>query len=196
MVECTRVTTVNLGASSALAASDPHGYEPDMDEADRLQVPLQCAPHVVAASTAAIHGERGIESYRLDRLWCLNLYQGEGVLRLLGRDYPFHTGCASITPPGTEYRFTFACRTVKTWIHFAPQGDSTRPIAIMQDLARPFTQIRASLAEACVWLHGEPERATARIWDALWRLSEPQPVPAAAAHPVGHRPGFYRAASP
>ncbi len=155
-----------------------------MDDADFHALPLHAPPEVVAASTAAVHGERGVESYRLDRLWCLNLYQGEGVLRLRGRDYPFHTGCASITPPGTDFRFTFACRTVKTWVHFAPHGDRTTLIPVMKDLKSGFTPFRTSLAQACIWLHSEPERATARIWDALWQLSAPQPLAVGTSHPA------------
>lgn len=155
-----------------------------MDDADRHVISLQNPPEVVAASTAAVHGERGVERYRLEHLWCLNLYQGEGVLRLRGRDYPFHTGCASITPPGSDYRFTFSCRTVKTWVHFAPRGERTISIPVLQDLKSRFNPLRISVAQACIWLNSEPERATARIWDALWMLTAAQPNKAGAAHPA------------
>lgn len=145
---------------------------------------LERPPRIASASAAAIHGERGDESYRLPRLWCLNLYRGEGVLELRGDRFPFHPGCVSVTPPDTDYRFSFRSRTIKTWVHFAPEAvGAAMQIPVMQDLGPDFEALRAAVVDACAWRQSEPSRATARIWDVLWRLVG-RPQGAGGQHPV------------
>ncbi len=149
-----------------------------------LELHLDRPPRIAAASAAAVHGERGDECYRLPHLWCLNLYRGEGILELRGERHPFWPGCASVTPPDTDYRFSFKSRTVKSWVHFAPDpSGSAVHVPVMQDLGSTFASFREAVGDACACRMSEPHRATARVWDVLWRLVA-RPQSSEWGHPI------------
>lgn len=122
-------------------------------------------------SGRAVHGLRGPEHYRLDRFWCLNLFQGEGELNIDGKVFPFRPGYAGITWPDAELLYTFRGKTIKTWAHFIPQaGGNPIAIPVMQDLGAEFDRTRKELQSVSSLYRAQPERAVARLWDILWRL--------------------------
>ncbi len=134
-------------------------------------IPLSQPPGILRMSGRALHGTRGPEHYRLDRFWCLNLFQGEGELNIGGEIFPFRSGYAGITWPDVDLLYTFRGRTIKTWAHFIPQtGDSGVRIPIMQDLGAEFDRTRRELQSVSSLYRAQPERAVARLWDILWSL--------------------------
>jgi AraC family transcriptional regulator len=165
-----------------MAAINPSWFGTTM--AMTLDLCLEQPPRIAAAAANAVHGEHGPEQYRLAGLWCLNLYQGEGTFTVNGQTHHFRPGCASLTPPGVDYAFTFSCRTVKTWVHFAPAAGPTVRVPVMADLGDRFAQVQVNLVEACVALHSERARATARIWDVLWRLVGSDSASETEANPI------------
>ena len=145
-------------------------------------LPLLQTPAILRMSGRAIHGLRGPERYRLDRFWCLNLFQGEGELRIDGEIFPFRSGYAGITWPDADLLYTFRGRTIKTWAHFIPQpGGGAVEIPVMQDLGSDFDRLRTDLQVVSSLFRAQPERAVARLWDILWRL-----VPSHSSAPSDH----------
>ncbi|RRJ96563.1 AraC family transcriptional regulator [Opitutaceae bacterium TAV4] len=140
-------------------------------------IPLTHPPSILRMSGRRTHGRHGAERYRLDRFWCLNLFQGEGEVRIDGDVYPFRHGYAGITWPDADLVYTFRKPTVKTWAHFIPASESKEEadgravdIPIMQDLGREFEPLRAELQAVSSLYRAQPERAVARLWDILWQL--------------------------
>lgn len=136
-------------------------------------IPLIRPPSILRMSGRRTHGRHGAERYRLDRFWCLNLFQGDGELSIDDKVYPFHHGYAGITWPDVDLVYTFRKPTIKTWVHFIPDteaGGCVADIPIMQDLGREFEPMRAELQRMSSLYRARPERAVARLWDILWQL--------------------------
>ncbi len=134
-------------------------------------ISLSQPPAILRMSGRAIHGLRGPEHYRLDRFWCLNLFQGEGELRIGAETFPFRSGYAGITWPGPELVYTFRGKTIKTWVHFIPHEDGPEvDIPVMQDLGADFDRMRTDLQSVSSLYRAQPERAVSRLWDILWRI--------------------------
>ncbi len=152
------------------------------------QIPLSSPPQILRISGGHLHGLRPIERYRLDKFWCLNLFQGEGELHIGDDIYPFKEGYAGITWPGIDLTYHFRQKTIKTWVHFIPYGnageDST-DIPVMQDLGPEFGSIRAELQTLSSLYQIQPRRALARFWDILWQLTSAGPL-SATSHPHYH----------
>jgi AraC-like DNA-binding protein len=149
-------------------------------------ISLSRPPGILRMSGRAVHGLRGPEHYRLDRFWCLNLFQGEGELSIDGKIFPFRSGYAGITWPDAELIYTFRGKTIKTWAHFIPKrGGSPMDIPIMQDLGADFDRMRTELQSVSSLYRAQPERAVARLWDILWRIL-PQQSSSSADGPHRH----------
>jgi AraC-like DNA-binding protein len=134
-------------------------------------IPLAQPPGILRMSGRAVHGLRGDEHYRLDRFWCLNLFQGEGELRVGDEVFPFRAGYAGITWPDVDLVYSFKSKTIKTWAHFVPQpGRVLTRIPVMQDLGSDFDLVRTELQNVSSLFRAQPARAVARLWDILWRL--------------------------
>src|SRR5688572_18896252 len=134
-------------------------------------IPPSQPPEILRMSGRNVHGLRGDEHYRLDRFWCLNLFQGEGELRIDGEVFPFRSGYAGITWPDADLVYSFRGKTIKTWAHFVPlPGGATVDIPVMQDLGADFDRLRGDLQSVSSLFRAQPERAVARLWDILWRL--------------------------
>ena len=153
---------------------------------------LSQPPGILRMSGRAVHGLRGPEHYRLDRFWCLNLFQGEGELNIEGKIFPFRSGYAGITWPDADLLYTFRGKTIKTWAHFIPQsGSNAIDIPVMQDLGAEFDRTRKELQSVSSLYRAQPERAVARLWDILWSLV---PRHASSSSPGAHRhPAIARA---
>lgn len=140
-------------------------------------IPLSSPPAILRMSGRAVHGLRGPEHYRLDRFWCLNLFQGEGELTIDGDTFPFKSGYAGITWPDADLVYTFRRRTIKTWAHFIPHTGGAAEIPIMQDLGADFDRLRTDLQSVSSLYRAQPERAVSRLWDILWRIVPQQTQP-------------------
>jgi AraC-like DNA-binding protein len=134
-------------------------------------IPLSRPPAILRMSGRNVHGLRGDEHYRLDRFWCLNLFQGEGELHIGDDVFPFRSGYAGITWPGVDLVYSFRGKTIKTWTHFVPHGGgAAAQIPVMQDVGREFDRLRTDLQSVSSLFRAEPTRAVALLWDILWRL--------------------------
>ena len=184
-----------IGTTAAIAREGHWWYISNMDE--RLLLPLSRPPRLILASPASAHGgKRPPEAYRLHRLWCLNLYQGQGELRWRGRTFPIRPGSVSLTAPDTDHSYRYRHETTITWLHFLPDpsGDAAA-LPLMQSTGARFPAIlnQAQSAASCCLDH--PERAQALLWSLLWQLADsetptvsptPAPVRRAMAHADQH----------
>lgn len=136
------------------------------------ELPLGRPPRVLRALGASFHGERGVERYRLEGFWCLNLFHGDGELAIAGHRLPLRRGTATITLPGHDHAYAFPAPLMQSWVHFAPpDGARGVPIPAATDLGEGFATAVADVALIARLRESEPERAAARLWDLLWRIA-------------------------
>ncbi|MFA5206762.1 MAG: AraC family transcriptional regulator [Lentisphaeria bacterium] len=150
------------------------------------ELPLQEPPTIINLCDRSRHPvhQDGVDRYRLNRIWCLNLYEGNGLLRINGGVFPIRHGHASITVPGFDMEYDYAGRAYLTFAHFIPQGGGTVPIPVMQDLGSRFGRMRQELAAVMGTGQIPPARAAARLWELLWELATSAAVPPLAEPPV------------
>lgn len=129
-------------------------------------------PAILRMSGRAVHGLREVERYRLEKFWCLNLYQGRGKLTIDGETFAIEPGYASITWPDVEMTYRYEGRAILTWVHFVPgRSRQLTSVPVMQDLGREFDRLRLDLQSITSFYRYQPRRAVARLWDILWRLT-------------------------
>jgi AraC-like DNA-binding protein len=151
------------------------------------QVPLSLPPVIATPHQgfgSSIHSRHG-EAPSRNRFWVLNLTsEGEGSVAMFGRVFPFHHGCALVTPPDVDHWYRFDRPVRKTYAHFrtAP-GAVAAPLAVVQDLGDRFPWFQNTILEGRRLVTAEPERATALLWNLLWQLTA---GPAGGAAPVHH----------
>lgn len=160
--------------------------------AGTCRLSLSRPPAILRMSGRAVHGLQEVERYRLEKFWCLNLYQGRGELNIGGQTFAIEPGYASITWPGVEMAYRYQGRAILTWVHFLPgRGRRLAEIPVMQDLGRDFDRLRMDLQSVASLYRSQPQRAVARLWDILWRLT-PWQEPGKNALP-GRHPALARA---
>jgi AraC family transcriptional regulator len=108
---------------------------------------------------------------------------------ILGRTFQILPGYASITIPGTDFEYRYNGRVILTWVHFLPGAESPSvPVPVMQDVGGAFDGIRSAAAEIGAFRESRPMRASARLWDILWRLAgRSEDRPPRTMHPVVER---------
>ncbi len=152
------------------------------------QIALSRPPSILRMSSRAIHGLWGTERYRMEKFWCLNLYQGEGELLIGHETFPIQPGYASITAPGVDMAYRYKGKAILTWVHFVPaRGACSATIPVMQNVGKDFDRMRLDLREVSFLYHHQAVRASARLWDVLWRLTcdlAAQPDAPPARHPA------------
>ncbi|GLV54970.1 hypothetical protein KDH_18170 [Dictyobacter sp. S3.2.2.5] len=128
----------------------------------------------------AVHGSLPVERYQLEGLWCMHLYEYIGELWIDGTTFPIRPGYISITPPDARLEYHYLGRSEHLYAHFSfssrPTGQSTISILAMQDLEDEFRPLQSDFTHAVVSWPTRPARATARLWDILWQISERTPV--------------------
>ena len=122
----------------------------------------------------------GYDRYRLPGLWCVHFYRYNGELKIDGESFPIRPGSCSITPPGAvlEYAYDQGPSTHSV-AHFRLESEETSEgtgetlsLPAMQDLGGEFESLVGAFDAAVPWRSSQPSRASARVWDILWRLGE------------------------
>ncbi len=154
--------------------------------AQQWVIPLEEQPTALHMGIAA-HGNVPIERYQLD-FWCLHLYQYTGELRIDSAVFPIRPGYASITPPRARLEFRYYGRSIHTYSHFAcPLAqDGQIVVAAMQDLGSDFVTINQALEQAVGYWATNARRASVRLWDVLWRLTDARTTGPIAVHSHVH----------
>lgn len=143
-----------------------------------VSMPLAAPPAVVSAQRDA-HGQRGEERYRLRRIWCLQVVDGDGELWWEGRWLPLTPGCVTLTAPDVEHAYRMRQRSDFSYLHLVPDPSTaalTLPVVAQHPAARDLIR----QAVAC----GRPTAARALAWAAALLLAEAdQPAAIAEIHP-------------
>lgn len=145
-------------------------------------VHLDRPPEVVNAGVG-LHGvNRPIDRYSLPDLWSLHLYAYSATLRIEGRENEIVPGHVSLVPPGirTEYRYRGPSQHLYAHLRLSADGDG-RAVPMLRPAGADLPVLTALLRSAVAAATASPERASAAVWAALWRLAE--------AGGVGARPG-------
>ncbi len=134
------------------------------------------APPVIVYTGMGNHGNaESSQRYRLEGLWALHLYNYEGSLTLGKKVFKLHAGCVSLIPPDTAFRHAWR-RPGST--HFfslfklklQPRRRSPPPLVHFRgDFAAKWRDL---LVASVPWATAQPSRASARLWDAVWELTE------------------------
>lgn len=144
-----------------------------------FDIPLFRCPRIIEANAVSRH-DRKYEYYRLEkvyyhveRLWCLNLFLGEGELRINQVTVPIHTGYAGITRPNVDLEYRYDGPAMLSWVHFVPDPDAEAvSISAMIDLGNQFEYFRAQAAEIAANLSVCTPRSEAALWMLLWKLTD------------------------
>lgn len=122
-------------------------------------------------------------SYLRLGFWSLHLYRWRGSVSVDGVPVPVLPGHAGICPIAEriDYRFETAERHLYVHFEVAPSECVAMPALI--DCGEAFEPIDDLLQEAIGWPQSAPARASARLWDVLWRLLR---LPAAVARVDSH----------
>ncbi|MEO0586865.1 MAG: AraC family transcriptional regulator [Planctomycetota bacterium] len=142
------------------------------------EIDLSRAPSIVTAGRAT-HGERPVERYRFDDIWCLHLYRYRFTLEIDGRRHRVAAGTVSLLPPGLGLVFRYprvGCRhhyclfTLERPRRGVVAERATYPTMIGVDtlpseFARLFDRVVDEQA-------GRATRARAALWEMLWQLTD------------------------
>lgn len=141
-------------------------------------IDLSHSPRIVAAGRST-HGQRPVERYRLDDVWCVHLYRYRFTLELDGVSHRVSAGTVSLLRPGLRLVYRFprpGCRH-----HFclfkldAPsRGEVAEPATYLPlvDLTA-LTPAFEGLFDRVVDDHAERvPRAQAALWEILWQLTD------------------------
>lgn len=143
-----------------------------------FDIPLSRPPQIVQAAAVSPRPAK-IEHYRLEkvyyrieRLWCLNLFLGEGELRINDSIVPIHTGYAGITRPNVDLEYRYSEPATLSWVHFTPdESADTAPISAMTDLSEQFESFRKQVQTIATQFILNRSYATAILWSSLWQLT-------------------------
>lgn len=147
-------------------------------------MPLGEPPRIAAAGIGrhGIHALR--ERYAPLGVWCVHLYRYDARLRINGQWVDLHPGRATLLPPDAELEYRYQGPSTHAYCHFQlpPEGGEAVGVPAVQDLGGRFDVLNAQLEQVIAWRATSPARATVRLWDLLWSLSE-TPSRAEAATP-------------
>jgi len=139
-----------------------------------LQLPLERAPRVEHMGVG-LHGHVALEKFLLPHAWCLHLFRDTLDLRVNGDKIEVLPGTATLIAPGSpiEFRFPRRTRHLHVFAHFSVEDGETRPFPAVQFLGDDFDCHFARLSEAIGFWSNRSPRASARLWETLWNLSQP-----------------------
>jgi AraC-like DNA-binding protein len=138
---------------------------------DRVPLPLGQPPRIVRAMSSALHGVVEVERYRLDGFFCLNVFEGHGIVLIDGKGHRIRPGYAGITRPGEDIEYRYEGKALLAFVHFVPvPGAEPVGIPVMQDLEASFESVRADIAEIAQIHPVYPAQAAASFWHLLWGL--------------------------
>jgi AraC-like DNA-binding protein len=138
---------------------------------DRVTVTLD-EPPLVANVGVGVHGTLGpVDVFRLPGLWQLHLYGYAGDLVVGGTTHPIRPGHVSLIPPDTEAHFHYRGVSEHLYAHLRlSDTGAPRTVPLMRDAGAEGPALSALLRQAVSAMPGEPRRATAEVWAALWRV--------------------------
>ncbi len=122
-------------------------------------------------------------SYLRLGFWSLHLYRWRGSVSVDGVPVPILPGHAGICPIAERIDYRFETAERHLYVHFLIGEGETVAMPALIDCGDAFEDLHAQLHEAVGWAQSAPARASARLWDVLWRLHR---LPAAAAHADSH----------
>ncbi|MET9108680.1 helix-turn-helix domain-containing protein [Streptomyces zhihengii] len=149
---------------------------------------LDLPPRVASIGTG-VHGTTGLHDvFRLPDLWQLHLYAYDGELDVDGERFTIRPGRVSLVPPGALVRYRYRGRSEHLYAHLAlpGTGDAVR-VPVMQDCGALLPVLGDLLRHAAAAGAGQPGRAAADVWAALWRVAG---LAGARGAPAGPHPAF------
>ncbi len=147
-------------------------------------LPLHTPPRVRGISLGGV-GDHipPARSYHRLGFWSLHLYRWRGSVSVDGVPVPILPGHAGINPVAERIDYRFETAERHLYAHFEVAAGETVAMPALIDCGDAFEDLHAQLYEAVAWPQTSPARASARLWDVLWRLFR---LPAATAHAGEH----------
>ncbi|MEM6552485.1 MAG: AraC family transcriptional regulator [Planctomycetota bacterium] len=158
-----------------------------MPEKRSAKIDLSKPPRIVSAGRST-HGDRPVERYVLDEIWCLHWYRYRFTLEIDGRPHRVGSGTVSLLRPGLRlvYRYPRAgCR--HQFCLFTLPGGGVAPAKwsahypVLTDgsaLSPEFFRLFDRVVDERV---SRPSRAKAALWEMLWELTDAGHAEGAAA---------------
>lgn len=158
-------------------------------------VPISTPPKLHYSGVGRHDGIESVHAYHYPQHWCLHAYQYSGILTIDGAPYEVHPGTVSLVQPGARFEHR---RPGPNCVHFfaifglsrGGGGGTSVSIPALLRLGGRFEAFKDSLEPVVYGATTRPLRATARLWDVLWSLTE---FPESASENTGMHPAFMRA---
>lgn len=140
-------------------------------------LPVQARPQIVQCGLC-LHGRRARETHRQRECWSFHFYHYAGSLLVGGNLHPFLPGSVSLIPPGMEAQWRFPPHAAHYYVHFKCAAKAK---GLFGPVVRTPEAVPTSFGNQCDELIrffscGERQRASIRLWDLLFQLSEPRPA--------------------
>ncbi|WOO40166.1 helix-turn-helix transcriptional regulator [Rubellicoccus peritrichatus] len=121
-----------------------------------------------------VHGARKVESYKMQNLWCLHLYDYEADLEIDGVLLSIKKGSISIASPGSKLVYRYQGKSPHFFFHFTlkTESDAEQPLPFINQPGAFGTGLRVRLENAALQWTQNKLWSEIRLWDALWALSE------------------------
>jgi AraC-like DNA-binding protein len=134
---------------------------------------VNARPRIVQCGLC-LHGRRAKETHRQRECWSLHFYQYAGSLFIGGNLHAFLPGSVSLIPPGVEAQWRFPPHAAHYYVHFKCAAGA---MGVFTPVLRTPDAVGTSFGNQCDELirffrNGERQRASIRLWDLLFQLSE------------------------
>ena len=139
-----------------------------------LDLPLERASRIVWMGVG-LHGHLKSEKFLLPHAWCLHMFRDPMELRVNGNAIEVVPGTVTLIAPNSPIEFHFPRRIqhVHAFAHFSVDEGAAERFPAVQHPGAKFELYFVGLSEAIgFWSNGQT-RASARLWELLWNLSEP-----------------------
>lgn len=138
---------------------------------------MQARPQIVQCGLC-LHGRKARETHRQRECWSFHFYHYAGSLLVGGNLRPFFPGSVSLIPPGMEAQWRFPPHAAHYYVHFKCAAKAK---GFFGPVVRTPEAVPTSFGNQCDELirffsSGERQRASIRLWDLLFQLSEPRPA--------------------
>jgi AraC-like DNA-binding protein len=132
-------------------------------------------PPSIRHAAAPVHGQIPVERWRALGFWCVHAYRYRARLRMDDAWYDLQPGMVSLFPPSIDLEYRYEGPSPHAYVHFdlAPSRSGALPsVPALVQLGGAFEPFDADLRECIAWVPHQPDRARARVWDLLWRLTD------------------------
>jgi len=123
----------------------------------------------------SVHGQPRVQRWSNFALWSMHAYHYRATLYVNEERVQIEPGCVTVLMAGENIEYHYEGPSQHVYAHFLPAtvAQGRRSMAVVRQMGDRFGAFEADFREAVGWFPHEKARATARLWDLLWRIAGP-----------------------